>query len=540
MDVEALKKVGIFDIKDGIYFNPSICEMKDYNELYEELVRIGIIIAPFDKIRELFDSDSTDPVKISDEIEEYNPAKDDYIKINVAKDKLEAYIDVQYPGTGEEILYEEVLHKVLVEGIRYNIEYDKLKKIVKNKIFAEKEVIARGSSPIYGVEAQIVMEVDTDINTEPIIMDDGSVDFRQVNLLKTVEKDQLLAVKIPAEKGTDGTDVLGDPIDSTGKDKTLPMGKNTYISDDGLSLFAATNGRIIKEKNILNVENILTIEGDIDYSTGNIDFNGDVAISGDVLSGFKVVSTGDIRIKGTVEAAEIISTEGSIIVSRGIVGQAKARIIAKKDIKADFINESTVSAGNDVEIGEYAIGSNITAEGEVRAIQGRGMIVGGKIYAEKMIDAKVAGSPNNVRTELHIGGRIDKEVYEKMLYIEKDLENLEKRKKGINKDIEFIELLKKKLPKFPERKKEDLKKLIIKLKKIEQLIEEVTAKKTELEKSFGSSVSEDKKIIRVNTIHRGVLVGIDQNKVLAEYTYKLVIVQSKDGELKMNYKTRFL
>ena len=178
------------------------------------------------------------------------------------------------------------MHKILAEEIKYNIDQDKIKKIIKNKIFAEKEVIARGMESIIGVEAQIVLEVDTEVNTEPIIMDDGSVDFRQVNLLRTVEKDQLLAVKIPASKGTDGVNVFGEAIDSTGKDKSLPAGKNTYISEDGLSLYAATNGRIIRQKELLHVENILTIEGDVDYSTGNINFNGDVAISGDVLGGF--------------------------------------------------------------------------------------------------------------------------------------------------------------------------------------------------------------------------------------------------------------
>ena len=540
MNIDQLKSFGIFILKDGVFFNPSICPLKNYNELYEELLKIGIVEANFGKIKELLTDETADAVKIGDTVDEYNAFKDDYIKVTISKDKLEAYIDITYPGTSEEITYNDAMYKVLSEGIKINIDRDKIKSIIKNKVIAEKEVIARGTDPQFGVEAQVILEVDTEVTQEPLIMDDGSVDFRQVNLLKTVEKDQLLAVKIPPAKGVDGIDVFGSPIDSTGKDKPLPVGKNTYISEDGLSLFAATNGRIVRKKELLHVENILTIEGDIDYSTGNIVFNGDVAINGDVLTGFKVRSMGDIRIKGTVEGAEIISTEGNIYISRGIVGQEKARILAKKNVRADFINEATIEAGNDVEVGEYIIGSNVSAENEVRAIEGRGMIVGGKVYAEKSIDAKVAGSPNNVRTELHVGGKINKEVYEKMLYIEKDLENLDKRRKGIKKDIEFIELLKKKLHKFPESKKKELEKLNLKLKKIEEMIAEVEKGKTELEKSYGSSVSEDKKYIRVNTIHRGVLLGIDQNKFLADYTYKLVVVFSKEGELKINYKSRFL
>jgi len=539
MDVKALKELGLFILKDGVYFNSSICPIKEYDKLYEELLRIGIVDASFEKIRELLNGKTTDSVRICDSLEEYNKFKDDYIKVSVSRDRLDAYLDVTFPGTGEEITYNDIMHKILAEGIRYNIDKEKIRTIVDNKIFSEREIIALGTEPMIGVEAQIVLEVDTEVDKEPLMMDDGSVDFRQVNLLRTVEKDQLLAVKIPPSKGTDGTDVFGNPIDSTGKNKTLPIGRNTYISEDGLSLYAATNGRIVLVKGVYHVEEVLNIVGDVDYSTGNIIFNGDVVIGGDVLAGFRVTSVGDIRIKGTVEGAEIISTEGSIYVSRGIVGQDKAKIVAKKDVKAEYINDATIIAGNDVEVRGYIIRSNVTAENEVRAVEGRGMIERGKVYAEKLIDAKVAGSPNSVRTELHVARQVAKEVYEKMLYIEQDIGNLEKRQKSIRKDIEFFELLSKRLKKFPEDKKEELKKQVDNLKKVEEMLKEVRKKKVELEKSYGPSLNEEGKTIRVNTLHRGVFVGIGQNKFLAEYTYKFVLIYSKEGELKINYKTRF-
>ena len=177
---------------------------------------------------------------------------------------------------------------------------------------------------------------------------------------------------------------------------------------------------------------------------------------------------------------------------------------------------------------------------DVRASEGRGMIIGGKIYADRAIEVKVAGSPNNVRGELRVGGKVDKEVYEQLLFAEKDLENLNKLYAGLRKDIEFIELLKKKLPKFPEKKIKELKELILKLKKVEEQVQQATKRRDEIQKQLGSDITEDQKRISVNTLHRGVIVGIDQNKLLAEYTYKLVLVQSKDGEMKINYKSRYV
>jgi hypothetical protein len=333
--------------------------------------------------------------------------------------------------------------------------------------------------------------------------------------------------------------IFGQPIDSTGKDKPLPQGKNTYASEDGLSLYASLSGRIINEKGKLQVESILAIHGDIDFSTGNIEFTGDIAISGDVLTGFKVKTEGDIRIKGVVEGAELISTKGSVLIGRGIVGQEKARILAECDVKAEFINEATIEAGHDVIVGEYIMNSIISASNEIRAVEGRGAIIGGKCYAEKSIEAKTIGSTSYLRTEVKVGGRIEGELYEKMLIVERDEEYLGKASKSIVKEIEFIELLKKKLPKFPESKQKELKDLLVKLKKIDQKKEEVAKKKGELQKEFKVIVSEEEKRISANTIHRNVLLSIDQNKMLTEYTYRMALIYSKEGEMKISFQSRY-
>jgi len=540
VSADELEKLGLKAEEDGIYVIKSEgVDTFDEDMLKEKLLAIGVLDAPYKEITELRKKGLNKPVKIAENIEEFEKSKNDFIRVTISKDSLEAYIDVTFPPTGEAISELDIRHKLLAGGVSYNVDFEKIEQIVRNKIFVEKEVIARGKEPIIGEEAQIVLEVDTEVSTEPLVKDDGSVDFHQISTLRTVERDQLLAVKIPPTKGQDGCDVLGHIIDSTGKDKTLPQGKNTYISEDGLSLYASESGRIVYERDKLNVENILALQGDVDFSTGNIEFTGDIAISGDVLTGFKVKSEGNIRIRGVVEGAEIISTKGDIIIGRGVVGQEKARLIAGNDIRAEFINEATIEAGRDVIAGEYIMNSVISATNEIRATEGRGSIIGGKSYAEKAIEAKSIGSSSNIRTEVKVGGRIEGALYEKMLIIERDEEVLEKAEQSISKEIEFIELLKKKLPKFPESKVKELKELVVKLKKIQDKKKDVLKKKEELTKEFKVMVSEEDKKISANTIHRNVLVSIDQNKMLTEYTYKMCMIYSKEGEMKINFQSRF-
>ncbi|MCP4723526.1 MAG: DUF342 domain-containing protein [bacterium] len=536
---ETLARFGLIEQEDGIYVvNAEGVDAFDAEKLEKKFLEIGILEAPYDNIIKLYNQDLKKPVKVADEFGVYDKIKNDYVRVMVSKDGLEAYLDVTFPSTDLIVSIRDILHKIYSQGIVYNIDLEKLNQIVRNKIFVEKEVVARGEESIIGEEAQIVIEVDTEVSSEPLIKDDGSVDFHQVSMLKTVEKEQLLAVKIPATKGQDGMDVLGNVIDSTGPDLKLPQGKNTYISDDGLSLYAAVSGRIVNEKHVLSIENILAIHGDVDFSTGNIEFTGDIAISGDVLTGFKVKTEGDIRIRGVVEGAEIISTEGNVIIGRGIVGQEKAKILAAKDVKAEFINEATVEAGNDVIVGEYIMNTTISAENEIRATEGRGSIMGGKAYAEKAIEAKTIGSANYMKTEVKVGGRVESELYEKMLIIERDEEYLEKASKSLLKEVEFIEVLKKKLPKFPEKKQKELKDLLIKLKKVEAKKGEVKKKKEELSKEYNITVSESEKKISANTLFRNTLFSIDQNKLLAEYTYKSVLITSKEGDMKINYQSR--
>jgi len=541
MNREIIKKLG-FDIREeGVYYIPSPGEeMLPIESIHKGLLKAGVVNAPLERIKDVHDSDIQEEILITDEFEEYDRGKDEYIKIHISKDKLEAYLTITFPSIGVDITMDDIVCNLFERGIVFGIDEDKIKKIVQNKIFLEREVIAQGIESVFGEDASVVFEVDTDVSSEPLIKEDGSVDFRQMNLLKTVEKDQLLAVKIPATKGVDGKDVLGNVIDSTGKDKNLPRGKFTYTSDDGLSLFAETGGRIMREKDRLNVENILAITGDIDFSTGNIEFGGDIAISGDVLTGFRVQSDGDIRVKGVIEGAEVISRKGSIIIGRGVVGQDKARLLAAEDVNAEFINEALVEAGRDVEVGEYIMNSIISAGNEVRAVKGRGSIIGGKVYAEKSIEAKVIGSSSNIKTDIKVGGKIEKDIYERMLFLERDEEGLDKITKATKKEIDFIEMLKKKLSNFPEKKQKDLEALILRLKKVEEKLAKVREEREELSSHYTTMVPENEKKINVTTLYRGVLVSIDTNKMLTDYTYKLVTVYSKEGEMKITFKSRFM
>ena len=65
---------------------------------------------------------------------------------------------------------------------------------------------------------------------------------------------------------------------------------------------------------------MLDIPGNVDFSTGSINFLGDINIKGDVLSGFTVRAMGNIHVDGVIEAGSAVEAGGDLVVVKGILG----------------------------------------------------------------------------------------------------------------------------------------------------------------------------------------------------------------------------
>jgi uncharacterized protein (DUF342 family) len=195
----------------------------------------------------------------------------------------------------------------------------------------------------------------------------------------------------PPEDGIEGMTVTGRVLSAAkGKPSKLPKGRNTRISEDGMKLLAAKNGRVEYAAGLITVSDVLTISGDVDMSIGNIDFPGDVEIRGNVISGLTVQASGNIEIRGTVEAASIIAGK-NIVLKTGIQSIGKGMLQAGGDITARFIEKSTAFAKRNI-IADYIGHSTVTAVGSVLMNGKYQKIVGSTVRAGKEIIAKYVGA----------------------------------------------------------------------------------------------------------------------------------------------------
>jgi uncharacterized protein (DUF342 family) len=226
--------------------------------------------------------------------------------------------------------------------------------------------------------------------------------------------------------------IFGDTVAAKpGKPIMIPAGKNTQIIDEH-KVISLIDGQFTMTGNKMTVMPTIEIKGDVDLSTGNINFNGSVVIRGSVQMVFEVKSEGDIEIYGNISGGTV---EGkNITIKAGIQGMQRGIVRAKEDVKASFAENAQIVAGRDIVISEAVLHSNLSA-GKKIVVQGkRGMIAGGTAIAGEEILVKVAGNQMDTITKLEVGinPMLREEYAGTKKALKKSEEELDQAKKALN------------------------------------------------------------------------------------------------------------
>jgi len=364
------------------------------------------------------------------------------LEVVLSADKLEARILLR--------VYEEDLDTLLIreddvyqELHKHKITYGILDNIVQNlcalpgKYMNTQVTVARGIAPVPGADAVVEYPYLETVQEEsgPKELEDGRVDFYNLTTIPNVAKGQLLARKIPASQGQPGKAVTGEPIaPKAGKELNIKLGKNVVHNQDRTMIYAAIDGQVsFTDNDKLNVFPVFEVNGDVDFGVGNIDFVGTVVIRGNVLNGFRVNASGDIRVLGSVEGAEL-QAGGSIEIKSGIVAQDKGSIVAGENIRTSFIQNAHVTAGNRVIVSQSIMFSNVRAGKQIICKGAKGIIIGGVLQAGEKIAARVFGNTSATPTVLEVG--VKPELRQELTQIQKELhavyENLRKTDQGLS------------------------------------------------------------------------------------------------------------
>ena len=214
----------------------------------------------------------------------------------------------------------------------------------------------------------------------------------------------MLVEKIPATKGRDGQSVRGRrEVVEDGSDIDLaPLaGDGTEVTEDGLKLVATDSGVPSQENNKIAVLPTYSIAGDVDFSTGNVEFAGNLEVRGDVRPGFRIHATGSIEVGGLIDGGSL-DAGGDVRVRRGVIGQGVTVVRAGGSVETAFVEKAEIHAGGSIQIGNEIRQSLVVAEGSIE-VQRAGRIVSGTVRAGERITARRVAQPMGTKTVLQLG-----------------------------------------------------------------------------------------------------------------------------------------
>lgn len=339
------------------------------------------------------------------EEEHSTPDIDAEVVTFVTSGSLTAWFLIYPPIGGGQEVNREMLEQALVENdVSFGINEALLDSLPEdpNRYF-HMHLVAQGIPPIHGTDGIIVDLFSRNIRKEAKVSESGKINYMELNLIQNINVGDAICRIVPPSEGEPGTAVSGQEIpQKVGKPATIPQGRNTKLSADGNTLLASLAGRVEYSGKSFQVQPVFEVKGNVDYSTGNINFLGDVDITGDICTGFSVKAIGNVTVGGVVESCRV-EAGGNVTIQKGVKGDNHALIHANRCVYAKYLENCSICARELLQ-SECIINSNVYSDGAVNVDTGRGVIIGGKVRAASTIAAKTIGSKAGSRTVVGVGG----------------------------------------------------------------------------------------------------------------------------------------
>ncbi len=450
---------------------------------------------------------------------------DSAVYYDISRDKLEAKILLTAPDGGKTFSFDDLKNELFNKKIIYGIKEDVLKSIVENRQYEVWFTVAEGKAPVNGIDGKIAYSFETNRQIKPMYLDDGTVDYKQLNLISNVKTGEALAQIFRPTNGTPGMDVYGTTlVAKRGKEVNIRPGKNVEVDSEGLKFSAARDGQVYIAENKLNVSEIYEVAGDIDTSTGNVSFNGTVAVRGNVKSGFTVEATGDIHINGVVEAATL-KAKGNIALSRGIQGNNQAYIEAGGNLVAKYIENAQIRCFGDIHA-DCIMHSEVVAKGKIVLVGKKSLVVGGDIRVGEELRARIIGSHMGTNTRIEVG--IDPDDKVKYDELKNELLEIDRNSENLKKTIDLLGRMAK-TSQIPKSKEEILVKSLKTYQFLKEKHQSLSSQFQQMEAKIQSL--SNGKVHASGTIYPGVKIIILNSTRFINDEIAFCTLYKKDGEV---------
>lgn len=339
-----------------------------------------------------------------------------------------------YPAinSGRMHTYEEILACLEEEGVVQNVDESAVKssfdRFATGEI-VENVMIAEGVEPIPGRDAEIVVHFGKS-EKRPKMASGGKIDYKNVDNIIMVRKGDVLITKKPASLGVRGINIKREEVvPIPGKDYVILVSDGATVNETGTVYTAMIDGYVDYNGKKLGVYPVYVVKKDVDYSVGNIKFNGSVHVCGDVFPGFKIEADGHILVDGLCQDCELIA-KGNVILKTGMKSSGAGFIKAGGSAIIGYAEQTKVHAKQDIEVRKYAFNCELFAGNNVEALSGEGIIAGGTVRAFSSVSIKQLGTQGNFKFTVITGSKY---------YIEFELERLRRERQRIRETLDQID-----------------------------------------------------------------------------------------------------
>lgn len=325
------------------------------------------------------------------------------------------------------------------QGIIYGISLAAVSAIVTNVQYGQYVCVAQGKAAVRGQDGYFKYEKNThDMKKKPLIASDGTADYKNSLNLATIQQGELLATYIKPTEGEAGIDIYGQSVKSPGNGKDLlPLrGKGIVADEEKMHFYAEYSGHIVMDGSKIYIDKLFRVDGDLDIEVGNIRFDGDVEVCGDVRSGLEIDTKGSIFIHGHVGACKLTAGD-NITIEKGIQGRDSCYISAKGDVACKFVERCTINASGNI-YADSILDSVVIADKQVIVTSKTGNVVGGEIYGKTGVVVKDAGNSAGAPTLIRCG--LPREEYARAAYLSEQISEIDGKIASFNHHLEAIEV----------------------------------------------------------------------------------------------------
>ncbi len=432
------------------------------------------------------------------------------VQLEFSEDSYEAYATASEPG----LSMSDIQATLEADSLVYGVDLNAARTVIENP--GRRTLVASGSRHTDGIDGYF--EPQSGYPPSEIEKRFGLRNIRIGDTLGVIHK---------PTSGSVGIDVFGRKIQPhEGRPAnifTTPNIKRTETNDT-IVLEAAADGYLHAGNASIEIKEEYVFHGDIDYSDGELEFAGSLRVIGDIKGSGSIRIRHNLVVDGSVEDAKIIAG-GEVKVTGSFVGRGDGLIRAEGTVKVNVILNQMVESGDSIIIGRESVNAHLIASNTV--IAKTGTIMGGTVAAGEKIEVHTLGGELYSTTKVKLG--LAELLNENMVAVDKEIELQTKAVEQLKDEIYLLVRERIDSNNFTAEKAEQLKLMQDKLRRQNEVTQELGAKKQE--KVLEMNRKRSPKLTVLGTVHQSVTAEINGVRLKLSQTYRNVTFEELKNEI---------